>query len=322
MWLDLVAIAILVLFAGLGAWRGAFATGTGLAAILVAYGCAVLLAPPLAPWVASATGVSDVLALPFAGTLGFVAGYLAVSLIAAVLRRTTGLDSDDPSPRDRFLGASFGTLRGALIVLLVSWLAIWVDALRLTGVESPIPPISQSRAAAATGAAVEAGLGAALSDEGPAGRVVARIAARPAVALGELEGVFASPGFLAVRDDSMFWTYVEHGNVDNALNRSSFRGITYDAPLRQRLADVGLVSQGAADDPGEFRDAMAEVLQEVGPRIRQLKNDPELQALAEDPEVMGLVQSGDTLALLRHPGFRKLVDRVTSELEPTESPAL
>jgi membrane protein required for colicin V production len=322
MWLDLVAISILLLFAGLGAWRGAFATGAGLASILVAYGCAVLLATPLAPMVAAATGVSDILALPFAGTLGFVVGYLAVSLIAAVLRRTTHLDGDDSSPRDRFLGATFGTVRGALIVLLVSLLANWVDALRVTGAESPIPSIERSRAAAVTSVVVEAGLGAALADEGPAGRVVARIAARPALALGELEGVFSSPGFMSVRDDAMFWTYLEHGNVDAALNRGSFNGITYDAPLRQHLADVGLVTQTAADDPREFRHAMAEVLRQVGPRIRQLKNDPELQALAEDPEVMALVQSGDTLALLQHPGFRKLVDRVTSELEPSESQPL
>lgn len=320
MWLDVVAISILVLFAGLGAWRGAFVTGTGLAAIGVGYACAVILAPPLAPFVAETADVSEVLALPFAGTLGFLAGYLGVSLLAAIVRRVADLDTDDPSPRDRFLGASFGLVRGGLIVLLVSILANWVDALRLTGQEAPIPPIHDSRVAAASSAVVEAGLGAALADEGPAGRVVARIAARPALAIGEVESVLASPGFLAVRDDTMFWTYIEHGNVDNALNRLSFREITYDAPLRQRLADVGLVSQGAADDPGIFRDAMADVLVEVGPHIQRLKNDPELQALAQDPEVMGLVQSGDTLALLRHPGIRRLVDRVTSETEAVESP--
>ena len=84
----------------------------------------------------------------------------------------------------------------------------------------------------------------------------------------------------------------------------------------------GLVPQAAADDVRQFRDEMANVLREVGPRIRHLKNDPELQALAEDPEVIGILQSGDTLALLQHPGFRKLVDRVTSELEPAESQPL
>ena len=319
MWLDLVAVSILILFAGLGAWRGGFATGVGLASIGVGYACAVMLATPLSPWVAEWADVSEVLALPFAGTLGFVAGYLGVGLVAAILRRLTDLDSDDPSPRDRFLGASFGLVRGGLVVLLVSILANWVDALRLTGQEAPIPPIHDSRAAAVSSAVVEAGLGAALADEGPAGRVMARIAARPALTMGEVEGVLASPGFLAVRDDSMFWTYVENGNVDNALNRLSFRDITYDAPLRQRLADIGLVEPAAADDPGVFRDAMADVLREVGPRIRQLKNDPELQALAQDPEVIGMMQSGDTLALLRLPGFRQLVDRVTSETEASES---
>ena len=50
----------------------------------------------------------------------------------------------------------------------------------------------------------------------------------------------------------------------------------------------------------------------LGPRIRELREDPELQELMQDPEVVTMAQSGDTLALMGHPGFRRLITRVAS----------
>lgn len=324
MWLDLVAATLLLVFAAVGAWRGAFRTGTALAALLVGYGCALLLAPVLAEPLAAATGLPELLALPAGGTLGFVGGYLAVGGTAAVIRRVGDVESDDPSPRDRFLGATFGLVRGALVVLLLSWGALWLDALRATGGESPLPPVADSSAAAVTGKVVEAGIGATLGSENPAGRVMARLAAQPARAIGEFADVLESPSFSGLREDELFWTYVEHGSVDAALNRGSFLTITHDAALRGRIVGLGLMPTAAAEDPGVFREEAAAMLEEVGPRIRGLKNDPELQALAEDPEVIAMAQSGDTLGLLRHPGFRQLVDRLTSapSPDPAAAPAL
>ena len=83
----------------------------------------------------------------------------------------------------------FGAVRGGLVVLLLSWLALWVDALRVTGTAEILPEISDSSAAAVTGTVVEAGVVAALSDSGPSSRVVARIAAHPGVALSEVQGL-------------------------------------------------------------------------------------------------------------------------------------
>jgi hypothetical protein len=101
--------------------------------------------------------------------------------------------------------------------------------------------------------------------------------------------------------------------VDAALNRLSFQRVQRDDALRRRLADLGLIGEDAALDTRAFRNAMADVFGEVGPRIRGLKNDPEVQELMNDPEVVAMLQSGDTLGLLGHSGFRGLVDRVTSQ---------
>lgn len=312
MWLDLLALGILAIFALVGAARGALKAGMGLLALLVGYLAAILLAPHIGPSLSEALGVSEFLALPLGGTLAFIGGFGAVSLLGALLRRLAARHDDDPSPRDRFLGAVFGAVRGGLVVLLISWLALWLDALRASGGDVPVPSVEGSAAAALTGEVVEAGIGAAMGDE-PGGRLAARIAARPAAAMADFEQVLENRNIEALRSDEMFWTYVEYGNVDAALNRGSFRSVANDPSLRGRLAGLGLVDDEAAEDPFAFREDVADVLAEVGPRIRGLKNDPELQALVEDPQVVAMLQSGDTIGLLRHPGFQQLVDRVTSQ---------
>ena len=314
MWLDLLALALLTVFAVMGAVRGAFATGMGLLTLLVGYCAAVLLAPVLAPPIEAWLDVPELIALPLAGSAGFFGAYAVMLFVTALLRRITERRDDEVerSPRDRFLGGVFGTVRGGLIVLLLSWLALWVDALRVTGTETPIPELGRSAAAAVTGKMVEKGLSAALADAGAGGRVIARIAARPAAAVEELQGVLDSRNVASLREDPLFWTYVEHGNVDAAMNRGAFQRVLRDRELRTRLADLGLVAPEAADDPAVFRDDVGEVLRQVGPRLRGLRDDPELHALLEDPQVVAMLQSGDTIGLLRHPGFRGLVDRVTA----------
>jgi hypothetical protein len=55
------------------------------------------------------------------------------------------------------------------------------------------------------------------------------------------------------------------------------------------------------------------VLERVGPRLRQLREDPELHQLAADPEVVYLLEQGQVLGLLQHPGFQRVVARVLSD---------
>ena len=123
------------------------------------------------------------------------------------------------------------------------------------------------------------------------------------------------PAIGDLSSDPLFWTYVEHGNVDAAMNRASFLRLTYDQTLRQQLGDLGLVDAQAAADAGAFRAAAGEVLREVGPRIRGLRKDPALQELMQDPEVAAAVQSGDHLALMSHPRFRAVVAKVMENPE-------
>jgi hypothetical protein len=254
--------------------------------------------------------------MPVAGTAAFVLAFVAMGIVSAILRRLERRRRDaSRSPRDRFLGGAFGALRGALVVLLLSYLALWVDVLRTTGTVEAIPELGSSAAAAVTENVVEAGMQAALSDSGAGGRVVARMAARPGATLSDLQEVMEHPAIEEVRSDPLFWRYVEHGNVDAALNRRSFLYLTHDGALRRQLGDLGMIEAEAVDDPRQFREAAAEVLREVGPRIRGLREDPALRELLEDPEVVAMLQSGNHFALIGHPGFREVVARTLENSE-------
>jgi uncharacterized membrane protein required for colicin V production len=313
MWLDGLALLILAWFCWIGARKGGVAAGMGLATLVVSYGAAIVSAPRLGPWVAGRFDLSEWIGIPIAGTIGFVVTFAAMTIVSSILRRRAGEQGEDGrSLRDHFLGGAFGAIRGAFLVVLLSYLALWVDALRTTGVAEGLPAIGNSAAAAVTGSLVEAGVEAALSDSGRAAAVVANLAARPGAAMADLQSVIANPHFSRVQNDRLFWANVEAGAVGAALNTESFIDLADDAELRKQMAALRLVSPEAAENPGLFRAAVEDVLREVGPRIRGLRNDPELQKLIEDPEIAAMVESGDTFGLMSHPRFRRLVTRVAS----------
>jgi uncharacterized membrane protein required for colicin V production len=310
MWLDLVALGILALFAVMGALRGGLASGLGLASLGVAYAAAIFFAPRFGPLASELTGLPEMLGMPLAGSVGFLLGFLVMGGVSKLLRAINApADELGRSPRDRFLGGVFGFVRGGLVVLLLSYLAIWVDALRTTGTAPDLPELGKSAAARVTESVVEAGVDALVEDEAT-GRVFASLAARPGQSIADLQGLMEHPVIEELQNDELFWSYVEHGSIDAALNRRGAIALIYDADVRRQLGALGLIDEAAVEDSAVFRKAAHEVLSEVGPRLNGLKDDPELQALMTDPEVVAAVQSGNHLALMGHPGFRSVVTRV------------
>ncbi len=313
MWLDAIALLVLGLFMGMGAIRGGLASALGLVSLGVSYGTAIWAAPRFGEQAALATGAPVWLGMPIAGTLAFLGTFLVMGVVSFGLKRLDRAGREGSrSPRDRFVGATFGAARGALVVLLLSYLALWVDALRTTGTVEGLPELGDSAAADLTGSVVEAGVQAAFGD-GQTGQMMARVAARPGAAIADIQSVIQHPAIAGLQSDPMFWTYVESGSIDAALNRGSFIRLARDDSLRERLAELGIVGADAATDSRAFRAAAREVLREVGPRLRDVRSDPALQELMEDPEVVAAVQAGNHLALMTHPGFRDVVSRVMED---------
>jgi hypothetical protein len=309
--LDLLLLTLVCVAAGYGAARGALASGVGLAALLGAYAAALLAGPALGPGLAAASGLPALLGAPVAGVMAFAFAYVVLGLGGRWLRGVEERRVGRRSALDRAGGALLGALRGGLAAALLAWLALLGDGLRAAGAAPALPPLGGSTSTRLASSAVEAGTLAALGD-GPAGRVTARLAARPAETLEAFDGVLAEPHVAALQGDALFWSSVERGDTEVALRRGSFVALARDARLRRRLHALGLVDERAAEDPGAFRDAMAEVLREVGPRLRALREDPDLESLLEDPEVVAMAEAGDHLGLARDPRVRAIVARVAA----------
>jgi uncharacterized membrane protein required for colicin V production len=313
MWLDILALLILAGFAIGGLLRGGLATGMALLSLLVAYAVGFGCATAFGPQTAATLEIHALLGPPLVGSLAFMLAFLAMGLLTAFLKRVEKRRrAGSRSVRDRFLGACLGLVRGGLVVVLLCLLAIWLDVLRANGTADFLPAVGSSRAAIVTGDVVEASVTAALSDAGPSARVAARLIARPGVSLAELQAVLENPRVTRLQQDQLFWTYVETGAVDAALNRASFIDVLHDRDLLLGFESLGVIDAQVVDDPSQFRDLAEQALREIGPRIRGMRDDPELQRLMSDPEVVSMIESGDTLALLGHSGFRSFVSSVAS----------
>ena len=313
MWLDVLVLAILGWFSWVGVRRGGLAAGLGILTLIVAYGAGIIAAPIFASSVAGQFGLPELLGIPVAGSIAFAVAFIAMVILSKILcRRAGGAGDEGRSVRDRFLGGAFGAVRGAFVVALLCYLALWVEALRLSGAAEGIPALGNSAAAALTSSVVEAGIESAFGDSGRTGHVVAKLAANPGAAVIDLQAVVSNPRVVAVQEDKHFWANVEAGAIGAALNTRSFVELSNDEELRHQMASIGLIDERSAEAPDLFRAAVGDVLREVGPRIRNLRNDPELKGLLDDPEVVAMVESGDTFGLMNHPRFRRLVSRVTS----------
>jgi uncharacterized membrane protein required for colicin V production len=302
--LDLVALGLLLFFAWRGASRGALATGLSLVALVAGNIAAWWVATRYGDAAAEGLHMPLLLAAPVAGTLAFVAVWLAIAAISWAARRGS---TEKPSPLSRVGGALFGVARGSVVVLLIGLLGVWVDALQrsLPGAD-PHAPASESPLRAATEAAVHAGVEAALGDAPGAG-VAAHALARPAEAIEQFRVLAATPEITALADDRELCSYVEAGSYDAALAQPSFQRLQWNGDVRRELAAFGLVDESAAGDPAIFALEVRAAFAQVGPRLEALRKDPDLARLAADPAVADLVSRRDVVGLLAHPGFQKVL---------------
>ena len=316
--LDLIFGLVLLGMFAMGAWRGAVVSGSGLFSMVCGYAGGLYAATSGGAWVAHRLVVSPLVAPAIAGTVGFVVVWLLVSSIAdvAVAWDRERVELGGRNVLDRGLGGFFGLVRGGLIVVLLAVLASWLDAARDIGAVSGLaamPDAETSVLAEAAGGIVETAVASALSDAGPAGEVAARLTARPGRALGSVQAILEDDRLNGLFEDRLFWTLISNNSIDYAMNRNAIRSIVNDPEMRGRFADLGLVEESARDDVDQFRETMAGVLAEVGPKIQRLQNDPEIRDLANDPEIVALVEGGNTFALMNHPRIRSIVSRISND---------
>ena len=313
--IDGIGLTILGLYVFMGARRGALASAMRIAWPLLAYGTAFVGASLAGPLVARWFDLPRLLGLALAGVICFVLGLIGAGIAVWIIQRRLG-ERRGSWPRgglDRIGGGLMGVAHGAVILLLLGVLVSFLDALRISGAADwlhSMPETDTSRLVAMSQTAIEKSIPAGLGESGPSTRLATEFVAHPAATVERIQKVLRHPRVDSLQQDRLFWVYVEHNALDKAVNQTSFLSIAHDESLRTDLAELGVVSEAAKSDPRVFRHSAKEALKELGPRIRQLKNDPAFVKLARDPEIRRALASHDTLQLLRHPEFRALANRV------------
>jgi hypothetical protein len=302
--LDAVLLAVLALYAGLGAWRGPAESALRLGAWVAGYGAAWLAALSLGAPLASALGVAPLFGAPLAGAAAFLVVQALAHLAIVRVRR----DAEAPAFPGRAAGAVLGAARGAVVVVVLGWLASVGAGLREHGIAA-LPWLERSALTDASGRVVERTAQLALGSERPEARAVAALVARPAETVAAWQEIVAHPRLVALQQDAGFWHAVEAGALDVAQERDSFRALAADPALRAELGRLGLVSPGATVHPAIFEREVSAALAEAASRVATLRDDPEVQALLADPEVRALLARGDALQLLVHPGVQSLLRR-------------
>jgi uncharacterized membrane protein required for colicin V production len=307
---DLLLLGLLAIFTALGAWRGALESGMRLAGWLAGYGAAVWAGAAFGDDLAGRAAIPGWAGIPIAGAAAFlvVQALAAVGIAIARARRrgrTCGTG-------DRMLGATFGAARGALVVALIGWAGLVLGALQSQGELVALPRTDDSLAARWSGAVVEQGAGAVLGRDDAGARVATAIAARPRETMEALRGVIEHPRIAELQGDAAFWSRIDSGDLDGALEEPSARALVADPALRGQLAELGLVTSEEAASADAFEAALRSALAGAMNRLAELRDDPELRALLSDPEVLGLVERRDALGLLSHPRFREVLRRAST----------
>lgn len=115
-WADLALLLVLAVSVAVGAIRGFVFEALSLAAWVVAYFVAPVVAPMVRGWLPAAGGDASWQG-PAAVVLAFVLILVLVSVVARLVRSL--LHATPLKAVDRLLGSGFGLLRGVLVCLLV-----------------------------------------------------------------------------------------------------------------------------------------------------------------------------------------------------------
>ena len=288
MLIDIVAFAILSLFVLLGALRGGVAGLMGVVTLLLSYVTGIWAAHSLGGSVAQALDVSQLVGPAITGVAVFLATATSLGLVGKHLRRWAGGLRGDSRMGivNRWLGGFFGLIRGGMVVILVSWLAIWLDA---------VPGIRDSTTARVTERVVEKAVRAAMGRDDTRVDVVAQLLSKPGTAVESLQGILSDPRIEALRRDPSFWSLVESGAYARAMDRPAFREIAGSPELRKRFVSVGVVPPEAARDASAFRQHFERVLSEEGPKLRGVVSVPGVLAPAADSEAVSHLEPSPPL---------------------------
>ncbi len=311
MWLDAIGSILVLTFVLAGAWRGTVASAMWIVSLVVSYGAAILFAPQLARRFADLLRVPELLGMAVGGSVAFFLAYLVMAIAGTIVRNWDRVRraQHGRSITDRLGGAFIGATYAAVIIVLLGILGSWIEAGRSQGLLANIPETKNSWVMDLSQDMIEHSVAAMVGTTDPTTRVAVQLLTEPDTAMESAQRVLEDPRIRILQNDRLFWNYVRTGAIDRAVNQGSFLGVAHDSNLRQKFKELGVVDEEALADPSEFKRVTKTVLRQIAPRLKGLENDPVFTELAQDPYAQTAIQERDTLTLIRHPAFRKLIDR-------------
>jgi membrane protein required for colicin V production len=224
--LDLVILAVLLLFTVAGAFSGALRQAFKLAGVVAGWLAAVHLAPRLAPlvfgarpfpWQRSATAV---------GT--FVAVVVLVAIAGRLVRRAVQGPDGHPGPADRVLGALLGGAKAAL--------AVWVvlSALALGGGRLALGPWSFDPRSSDFGS-LAARHNLLVAADPAAAKTIERLLKLTQDPAARRELLARDPGLRKLLDDPRLGKLLERGSAAGADDAKALLEDPEVAPLLERL---------------------------------------------------------------------------------------
>ena len=314
MWLDILALVLLAIFAALGARRGALATGLSLAGLVVGYLAAILAGRSFGDPAAELFGVSPLFGAPIAGTLAFC--FVSFDFFGALLGVAPPSRSRPSRPRVASAARSSALRADRSWCCWSACSSLFVEAMpQFSARDSTTSRVVDTPLQSVTRAAVRVGVETALGDT-PGADVAANALSHPPSRSSNCARSPRDPRSTALAEDREFWAYVEADAVPAALAQPSFQRLQWNPDVRGELASLGVVDEIAAGDPALFALEMRGALEQIGPRIQQIRNDPDLAALAADPDVAELVQRRDVVGLLANPAFQQVLSKRSRRPRP------
>ncbi len=313
MYLDIIAGIILIVFFISGALRGSLAAGLSFLNLILSYFAALKVGPLLVPYLEPHTTGFPFLTLPLAGAAAFIAVFLLFGLFGAIICMIERKKREQKSRTavDRLGGAVFGTLRGLIIVFLIGLLGNYLQEAHHAGVAEAIPDVDDSITAEISGHMADQIVSSSLKDSDPGTRLAAQVALHPSRTIEKINDVVNNPYIQELIEDRAFWSDLESADIESAMDRSSINRIAENQNLRDQFANLGIINQDIGSE--EFKDYVRLAINQINPRVQNLRNDPRIQNLLTKDEVVKLIEDGNIMGLLENRDFQKAVQAILND---------
>lgn len=313
-----VALLVCVLFFAYRGYKAGLVLSAGRILSLVGgYAASLFLADNLSPWVAQQLGVSDVVAKLIAGIGLFLVVSAGISTLVKLLFRLFPKKLQD-SALMSWSGAGLGAVSGYLIAVLT----LWFYGLMMGAISIAAPAMGERMKTAAgvnksgesvgqllvekTSSAIAQTFLTSSNQGDLLTQATTLLVTQPQSTLQSLQRLSQDANLRALLQAPDNQRVLQQGDVSKVIALSSFQ------QLRKNPDMQSLFGKEQLND-----EELAQLMVTYWKRAEHLKNDEALQQSLQDPELQEQLKAGNTLAVLRHPGGRKLMSALLSPIEET-----